>query len=130
MRLIRRQDRERLGISFRNIESPFFAKVNVERALHLPHTSLNLFHVDAFGRPMSEQQIVEAVENDDFCEWGLRWCSRRFTLNGPCCSKFMYFTWLAAICGVAVVGAGSLASGIVGGVAGELAGDVIYEIVK
>ncbi|WP_273221524.1 hypothetical protein [Pseudomonas sp.] len=62
MRLIRRQDRERLGISFRNIESPFFAKANVERALHLPHTPLNLSHVDAFGRPMSDQQIVEAVE--------------------------------------------------------------------
>ena len=71
MRLIRRQDRERLGISFRNIESPFFAKANVERALHLPHTPLKLFHVDAFGRPMSEQQIVEAVENSDFCVWVL-----------------------------------------------------------
>ena len=65
MRLIRRQDRERLGISFRNIESPFFAKANVELALHLPHTPLNLFHVDVFGRPMSDQQIVEAVENGD-----------------------------------------------------------------
>jgi len=65
MRLIRRQDRERLGISFRNIESPFFAKANVELALHLPHTPLNLFHVDEFGRPMSDQQIVEAVENGD-----------------------------------------------------------------
>lgn len=65
MRLIRRQDRERLGISFRNIESPFFAKANIERALHLPHTPLNLFHVDAFGRPMGDQQIVEAVENGD-----------------------------------------------------------------
>lgn len=65
MRLIRRQDRERLGISFRNIESPFFAKANVELALHLPHTPLNLFDVDVFGRPMSDQQIVEAVENGD-----------------------------------------------------------------
>lgn len=65
MRLIRRQDRERLGISFRNIESPFFAKANVELALHLPHTPLNLFHVDVFGRPMSDQQIVAAVENGD-----------------------------------------------------------------
>lgn len=65
MRLFRRQDRERLGISFRNIESPFFAKANVELALHFPHTPLNLFHVDVFGRPMSDQQIVEAVENGD-----------------------------------------------------------------
>ena len=71
MRLIRRQDRERLGISFRNIESPFFAKTNIERALHLPHTPLKLFHVDAFRRPMSEQQTVEAVENSDFCVWVL-----------------------------------------------------------
>ena len=38
----------------------------------------------------------------------------------------MYFTWLKALCGVTVVGAGSLTSGI----AGEFAGDVIYEIVK
>ena len=126
MRLIRRQDRERLGISFRNIESPFFAKANVELALHLPHTPLNLFHVDVFGRPMSEQQIVKAVEKSDFCVWGWRWRRCRFTFNGPCRSRFMYFTWLTALCGVMVVGAGSLTSGI----AGELAGDVIYEIVK
>ncbi|WP_407728938.1 hypothetical protein ACJJU9_15575 [Pseudomonas helleri] len=78
MRLIRRQDRERLGISFRNIESPFFAKANVERALHLPHTALNLFHVDLFGRPMSEQQIVETVENSDFCVWVLEVASLPF----------------------------------------------------
>ena len=75
---------------------------------------------------MSEQQIVKAVEKSDFCVWGWRWRRCRFTFNGPCRSRFMYFTWLIALCGVTVVGAGSLTSGI----AGELAGDVIYEIVK
>ena len=33
MRLIRRQDRERLGISLSQIESPFFAKHAVQQAL-------------------------------------------------------------------------------------------------
>ena len=55
MRLIRRQDRERLGISLNNIESPFCAKFDVERALRSPYTQLNLFHVDTFGRSMSDQ---------------------------------------------------------------------------
>jgi len=33
MRLIRQQDRERQGIDFNQIESPFFAKGKVEREL-------------------------------------------------------------------------------------------------
>ena len=56
MRLIRRVDRERLGISLKNIEAPFFAKFYVERALHTPGERLCRFDIDSFGSPMSIQK--------------------------------------------------------------------------
>ena len=65
MRLIRRVDRERLGISLKNIEAPFFAKFYVEKALHTPGESLCRFGIDSFGSPMSIQEIVDQVEDGD-----------------------------------------------------------------
>lgn len=65
MRLIRRQDRERLGISLRQIESPFFAKHDVQQALGSRYGGISRFDITSFGRPLSDQQIVDQVEDGD-----------------------------------------------------------------
>lgn len=62
MRLIRRQDRERLGISLRQIEAPFFAKHDVDRDLRSPYGSIRTFDITSFGRPLSNKEIVDGVE--------------------------------------------------------------------
>lgn len=69
MRLIRRDDRERLGIGLHRIESPFFARSKVESALRSPLSTLSLFDIDTTwpsGRPLTDQDIVEAVEEGTF----------------------------------------------------------------
>lgn len=69
MRLIRRDDRERLGIGLHRIESPFFAKSQVESALRSPFSTLSLFDIDTTrpsGRPLTHQDIVKGVEEGTF----------------------------------------------------------------
>ncbi|WP_166359201.1 hypothetical protein [Pseudomonas akapageensis] len=72
LRLIRRQDRERQGISFDKIESPFFAVVDVRSALNGPSYSTVLDLTDflrahgvSFGRITGDKlkQILETVED-------------------------------------------------------------------
>ncbi|MCU1761820.1 hypothetical protein NTD84_19130 [Pseudomonas sp. 14P_8.1_Bac3] len=66
MQLIHRYDRERLGIGFRNIESPFFAKSEVEAAFngHSFHWITGL-EVRTHGRLWSKQEVIDAVEKGD-----------------------------------------------------------------
>lgn len=69
MRLIRRNDRERLGIGLHRIESPFFAKYKVECALRSPFSTLSLFDINntrTSGRPLTHQDIVKGVEEGTF----------------------------------------------------------------
>ena len=69
MRLIRRDDRERLGIGLHRIDAPFFARSKVESALKSPFSTLSLFDIDTTwpsGRPLTDQDIVEAVEEGTF----------------------------------------------------------------
>ena len=69
MRLIRRNDRERLGIGLHRIVSPFFAKYKVECALRSPFSTLSLFDINntrTSGRPLTHQDIVKGVEEGTF----------------------------------------------------------------
>ena len=69
MRLIRREDRKRLGIGLHRIESPFFAQSKVESALRSPFSTLSLFDIDTTwpsGRPLTHQEIVKGVEEGTF----------------------------------------------------------------
>jgi hypothetical protein len=66
VRLIHRHDRERLGISLRNIESPFFAKSAVQevfagRSLR----SIDGLKVWTHGQAWSDQKILDAVGEGD-----------------------------------------------------------------
>ena len=66
MRLITRGDRERLGIRFSRIESPFFAASNVRRAFLSPSFFLiHGLHVSSNGKPWSRERILRAVERGD-----------------------------------------------------------------
>lgn len=64
MRLIHRHDRERLGISFNQIESPFFAASDVKNAFQGPSFSrISVLDVHSFGKVWSQKEILEAVES-------------------------------------------------------------------
>ncbi len=75
-RLIRRQDREQLGIGFERIESPFFAKSHVRRSLLCQESLTGLDALkSAFGchghtrHDLAESQVrrmLEAVEEGDW----------------------------------------------------------------
>lgn len=63
MRLMHRNDLERSGIDFSQVESPFFAVSNVRRALHgLSSTYIFSLDVRTSGTPWTEQQILTGVE--------------------------------------------------------------------
>ena len=63
MRLIRWQDRERLGISVSKIESPFFAKTKVQEAFHgRAFSRIEGLDVHSYGRAWSQEEILKAVE--------------------------------------------------------------------
>ncbi|MDD2048935.1 hypothetical protein [Pseudomonas putida] len=66
MRLIRRQDREYHGISFSKIESPFFAKSEVQQALiGRSFTRIEGLDVRSYGIAWSQAEILDAVEKGD-----------------------------------------------------------------
>ena len=65
MRLIYAKDRERFEISFSKIEAPFFARHYVEQAFRLPFSALNLFDIETHGRPLTHEQILDAVKAGD-----------------------------------------------------------------
>ena len=75
-RLIRRQDRERLGIGFEKIESPFFAQTHVRRSLagygdmfglNELKAEFGCYGRDAHNIPESHiRQMLEAVEDGDW----------------------------------------------------------------
>ncbi|AIL63527.1 hypothetical protein [Pseudomonas alkylphenolica] len=66
MRLIRRQDREYHGISLSKIESPFFAKFEVQQALiGRSFTRIEGLDVRSYGIAWSQAEILDAVEKGD-----------------------------------------------------------------
>lgn len=66
MRLIHRSDLKRLGISFSQVESPFFAEFNVRNAF-LGRSVSCIFGLDVrtFGRAWSQGEILSAVKSGD-----------------------------------------------------------------
>ena len=65
MRLIYADDREELGVRLSEIEAPFFAKFEVEDALCTPFPTLSLFDIETYGRQLTHEEIVDAVEAGD-----------------------------------------------------------------
>ena len=65
MRLIYADDREELGVRLSEIEAPFFAKFEVEDALCKPLPTLSLFDIQTYGRQLTHEEIVDAVEAGD-----------------------------------------------------------------
>ncbi|MBM1187192.1 hypothetical protein GYM98_10890 [Pseudomonas lundensis] len=65
MRLIYADDREELGVRLSEIEAPFFAKFEVEDALCTPSPALSLFNIETYGRQLTHEEIVDAVEAGD-----------------------------------------------------------------
>lgn len=66
MHLIHRNDRERLGISLRQIESPLFAAFDVKTAIHEPLFSCRHgLTTRSNGKAWSPEEILDAVENGD-----------------------------------------------------------------
>jgi hypothetical protein len=66
MRLIHRHERERQGISFSKIESPFFAVGDVRQAFN-GHSFSRIHGLDvrSYGRAWSQKEILDAVERGD-----------------------------------------------------------------
>ena len=65
MRLIYADAREELGVRLSEIEAPFFAKFEVEDALCTPFPTLSLFDIETYGRQLTHEEIVDAVEAGD-----------------------------------------------------------------
>ena len=65
MRLIYADAREELGVRLSEIEAPFFAKFEVEDALCTPFPTLSLFDIQTYGRQLTHEEIVDAVEAGD-----------------------------------------------------------------
>ncbi|VVP19188.1 hypothetical protein PS870_03731 [Pseudomonas fluorescens] len=66
MRLIRREDRERQGISFSKIESPFFAKAKVQEAFTgYSFRRIEGLDIRSYGRAWSQKEVLDAVERGD-----------------------------------------------------------------
>ena len=65
MRLIYADAREELGVRLSEIEAPFFAKFEVEDALCTPLPTLSLFDIQTYGRQLTHEEIVDAVEAGD-----------------------------------------------------------------
>lgn len=66
MRLIHRHERERQGISFSKIESPFFAVGNVQQAFYGHSFSrIDGLDVRSYGRAWSQKEILDAVEQGE-----------------------------------------------------------------
>ncbi|WP_339541340.1 hypothetical protein [Pseudomonas sp. RA_5y_Pfl1_P24] len=64
MRLIHWHDRERLGITFKQIESPFFAASDVRSAFEgRSFSTISGLDVRTFGRAWGQQEILDAVES-------------------------------------------------------------------
>lgn len=66
MRLIHRQDRERQGVSFSKIESPFFAVAKVQDAFHgRSFSRIEGLDVRSYGRAWTQKEILDAVEDGE-----------------------------------------------------------------
>ncbi|WP_339437678.1 hypothetical protein [Pseudomonas sp. EL_65y_Pfl1_R32] len=64
MRLIHWHDRERLGITFKQIESPFFAASDVRSAFEgRSFSTISGLDVLTFGRAWGQQEILDDLKN-------------------------------------------------------------------